>query len=134
MAVRIRMRMMGRKNRPFYRMCAIDSKVGRDGRVVEELGYYDPMVREVDARAILKGERIAYWMSVGALPSEKCSVLIKKYGQNGTHAQSQQAALERLKINKPKAPPPRKVELPKPPEPVAVEAVATEGVTEGASE
>ena len=135
MAVRIRMKMMGRKNRPFYRLCAIDSKVGRDGKVVEELGYYDPMVREKDARAILKGERIAYWMSVGALPSEKAAVLIKKYGQNGTHAQMQLQALEKVKLSKPKAPPPRRVELPKPPEPVAAEAApAEEAPAEAAAE
>ncbi len=118
MAVRIRMKRMGRVNRPFYRVCAIDSKRGRDGRVIEELGYYDPLVREVDARAILKGERIAYWMSVGALPSERCTVLIKKYGHEGTHLAAQQTALERLKINKPKAPPPVKIPLKKA-EPVA---------------
>ena len=113
MAVRIRMKRIGRINRPFYRMCAIDSQVGRDGKVIEELGHYDPMIGEVDARAILKGERIAYWLSVGALPSDRCRVLIKKYGQGGTHAAAQAQALERLKLNKPQAPPPRKIPLKK---------------------
>ena len=70
MAVSIRMKRFGRHRRPFFRVCAIDSKRGRDGRVIEELGYYDPLVRDVDARAVLKGERIAYWVSVGAQPSE----------------------------------------------------------------
>jgi len=69
--VRIRMKMMGRHKRPFFRLCAIDSRCPRDGKVIEELGYYDPMIRDTDARAILKGERIAYWISVGAQPSEK---------------------------------------------------------------
>ena len=54
-------------------------------KCIEELGHYDPLVKDTDARAILKGERIAYWLSVGAQPSENCHVLIKKYGQNGTH-------------------------------------------------
>lgn len=112
MAVRLRMKRLGRKNRPFYRVCAIDSRRGRDGRVIEELGHYDPLVREVDARAILNGERLAYWMSVGALPSDRVRVLIKKYGKDGTHAQAQQDALQRLQVNKPKAPPPQKVPLP----------------------
>ena len=58
MAVRIRMKKLGRRRRPFYRVCALDGRVARDGRVIEELGYYDPMVRDVDARAILNGERI----------------------------------------------------------------------------
>lgn len=127
----IRMKRFGRVNRPFYRVCAIDRKRGRDGRVIEELGYYDPLVPEVDARAILNGERIAHWLSVGAQPSDRMRVLIKKYGQNGTHAAAQQQALERLKLNKPKAPPPRKVPLP---QPVAAGAAGGESSGEGAAE
>lgn len=129
----IRMKRLGRVNRPFYRVCAIDRKRGRDGRVIEELGYYDPLIGEVDARAILNGERIAYWLSVGAQPSERMKVLIKKYGQNGTHASAQQQALERMKINKPKAPPPRKIPLPVPAAPAA-SAEGGESAGEGASE
>jgi len=95
-AVRIRMKQMGRKHRPFFRICAVDSRKPRDGRVIEELGTYDPMVRDTDARAILNGERLQYWLSVGAQPSDKVEVLIKKYGAGGTHADQQQAALARL--------------------------------------
>jgi small subunit ribosomal protein S16 len=90
------MKRMGRKNRPFYRLCAIDQRSPRDGRVLEELGHYDPMCRETDARAILKGERIKYWLSVGAQPSDNVSVLIKKYGSEGTHLEQQAAAIGRL--------------------------------------
>ena len=96
MAVRIRMKRMGRKSRPFYRLCAIDQRSPRDGRVLEELGHYDPMCKEVDARAVLNGPRIDYWISVGAQPSENVDVLIKKYGSNGSHLQQQQDALQRL--------------------------------------
>jgi small subunit ribosomal protein S16 len=95
-AVRIRMKRMGRKSRPFYRLCAIDQRSPRDGRVLEELGHYDPMCKEVDARAVLNGSRIDYWISVGAQPSENVDVLIKKYGTNGSHLQQQQDALQRL--------------------------------------
>lgn len=130
MAVSIRMKRFGRHRRPFFRVCAIDSKRGRDGRVIEELGHYDPLVREVDARAVLNGERVAYWVSVGAQPSERVSVLIKKYGKDGTHLAAQQAALERLRVNKPKAPPPMKVPPKKVEEPAAPEAAATEGGAE----
>lgn len=129
MAVRIRMKRLGRAHNPFYRVCATDHRAPRDGRVIEELGYYDPMVKETDARAILNGDRIEYWMSVGALPSHKCGVLIKKYGKNGTHLEQQREALERLAANKPMAPAPVKVALPKPetPEvPAAEEAPADE--------
>jgi len=87
---------MGRKHRPFFRVCAMDSRAPRDGRVIEELGIYDPMVRETDARAILKGERIDYWLGEGAKPTPKVGVLIKKYGSQGTHLDQQQVALGRL--------------------------------------
>ena len=96
MAVRIRMKKLGRRHRPFYRICAMDSHTPRDGRVLEELGTYDPMVPETDARAVLNGERINYWLGVGAQPSDKVGVLIKKYGAEGTHLEQQQAALARL--------------------------------------
>ena len=96
MAVRIRMKKMGRRHRPFYRICATDSRRPRDGRVLEELGTYDPLVPETDARAVLNGERVAYWLSVGAQPSEKVQVLIKKYGTGGSHLEAQRQALDRL--------------------------------------
>lgn len=97
MAVRIRLKKMGRKARPFFRFCAVDSRQPRDGKVIEELGYYDPMVPETDARVVLKTERVDYWLSVGAQPSQKASVLIKKYGSQGTHVAQQKSAQERLK-------------------------------------
>ena len=93
MSVRIRMKQFGRKHRPYYRICAMDIRRPRDGRVLEELGTYDPLVPDTDARAVLNGERIAYWLSVGAQPSDKVRVLIKKYGAGGTHVAVQQAAL-----------------------------------------
>jgi len=95
-AVRIRMKKLGRRHRPFYRICAMDSRAPRDGRVLEELGTYDPMVPEVDALAVLNGERVKYWLSVGAQPTEKVGVLIKKYGPEGTCLEKQKAALDRL--------------------------------------
>jgi small subunit ribosomal protein S16 len=125
MSVRIRMKKMGRPHRPFFRVCAMDIRSPRDGKVIEELGYYDPMVRDVDARAILKGDRIAYWLSVGAQPSDKVKVLIRKYGQNGTHLAAQQSALEKQKSYKPQAPAPYKPE-PKP-EPVAEASATADG-------
>ncbi len=96
MAVRIRMKRMGRRHRPFFRICAMDARAARDGRVLEELGTYDPMVPEVDARTVLRGERIAYWLGVGAQPTEKVRVLIKKYGPQGTRLAEHHAALDRL--------------------------------------
>ncbi len=96
MAVRIRMKKMGRRHRPYFRICAMDSRSPRDGRALEELGTYDPMIPDTDARAQLKGERIQYWLGVGAQPSDNVKVLIKKYGLDGTHLEQQKAALDRL--------------------------------------
>lgn len=79
MAVRIRMKQLGRKHRPYYRIVAIDARQPRDGRVIEELGSYDPMVKNTDERVKLKPDRVKYWMGVGAQPSEKVAVLLKKY-------------------------------------------------------
>ena len=79
MAVRIRMKMMGRKHRQYFRIVAIDHRQPRDGRVIEELGSYDPQVRNTDERVKLKPSRIKYWLSVGAKPSEKVEILFKKY-------------------------------------------------------
>lgn len=98
MAVRIRMKKMGRAHRHFFRICATDKRSPRDGRVLEELGTYDPMIPDADARAVLKRERVSYWLGVGAQPSEKVAVLIKKYGENGTHLDAQRAALEKLSM------------------------------------
>ena len=123
MAVRIRLKRLGRTHRPFFRVCAMDCRSPRDGRAIEELGTYDPMVKDRDARAILNGERIDYWLSVGAQPSDKVKVLIKKYGTNGSHLSQQAEALEKLKI-KPQAPPPVKIELPKPETPAEPESGA----------
>ncbi len=96
MAVKLRMKKLGRKHRPFFRICAMDSRTPRDGRAIEELGTYDPMVPDADARVKLERERIAYWMSVGAQPSPKVAVLIRKYGTGGTHVDANTAALEKL--------------------------------------
>jgi len=73
------MKSLGRKHRPYFRIVAIDHHQPRDGRVIEELGSYDPMVKDTDSRVQLKPDRVKYWMSVGALPSEKVAILIKKY-------------------------------------------------------
>lgn len=136
MAVKIRMKKLGRKHRPFFRICAVDSRNPRDGRVLEELGTYDPMVNDVDARALLKSERIDYWIGVGAQPSDRVRVLIKKYGSQGTHLDQQRAARERLAMPKivPDAGEPVYVPAAEGAEPVAVAAAAPASETAGASE
>ena len=78
MAVRIRMKRMGRKHRPFYRVCVIDGQKAREGRAIEEVGTYDPMVHNKSERVKLNLERIEYWISVGAQPSHNVATMIKK--------------------------------------------------------
>jgi small subunit ribosomal protein S16 len=80
MAVKIRFRRMGRKNHPFYRLNAIDSRSPRDGRVIEELGYYDPMLKDQAKQFVVKLDRCKYWLDTGAIPSGTVSSLLKKSG------------------------------------------------------
>ncbi|WP_315851715.1 30S ribosomal protein S16 [Roseimaritima multifibrata] len=129
------MKKMGRTHRPFFRLCAVDQRSPRDGRVIEELGHYDPMIPETDARAILNGERINYWISVGAQPSDKAGVLIKKYGIGGTHLEKQQEALDRLGKRKHYewAPAPAAPPKPAKKEEAAVEEPAAEASDEAAA-
>jgi len=71
---------MGRRHRPFYRVAAIDRRRRRDGRVIEELGYFDPICKDESKQFVLNAERIAYWLSVGAQPSDTVRGLIKRAG------------------------------------------------------
>ena len=73
------MKQMGRKHRHYYRIVAIDGRQPRDGRVIEELGTYDPHVKVKENRVTLTPARIKYWLSVGAQPSENVAVFLKKY-------------------------------------------------------
>lgn len=69
---------MGRRHQSFFRLSAMDSRSPRDGRVIEELGWYDPNAKEQDQQATLKRERIEYWLGVGAQPSETVRDMLKK--------------------------------------------------------
>lgn len=92
MAVRIRMKQMGRTHRHYYRIVAIDSRQPRDGKVIEELGTYDPHVKEKSERVTLRPERIKYWKSVGALPSEHCEAIFKKFMKKWEEIEANNAA------------------------------------------
>ncbi|MED5474492.1 MAG: 30S ribosomal protein S16 [Candidatus Neomarinimicrobiota bacterium] len=78
MAVRIRMKRLGRRKRPFYRLVAIDSKSRREGAEVERLGWYDPLNK--DNHFDLKEERIRHWLGIGAKASSAARGLFKKSG------------------------------------------------------
>ncbi len=78
MSVKIRLRRMGAKKRPFYRMVVADSRVARDGRFIETLGYYNPCVQPSDIK--IDGDRARYWLGVGAQPSDTAAGLLKSQG------------------------------------------------------
>ncbi|GAX59883.1 30S ribosomal protein S16 [Candidatus Scalindua japonica] len=76
--VKLRLKRMGRRNRAFFRLCAFDAREERDGRSIEQLGTYDPMEKDEDKKVVLKRERIEYWLSVGAQPTETVASILKK--------------------------------------------------------
>ena len=80
MSVRIRLTRMGRKNRPYYRVGAYDNRTRRDGEAIEFLGTYDPLNPDPAKQYTLKNERLEYWVSVGAQPSETVASLMRKAG------------------------------------------------------
>lgn len=80
MSVKLRLKRFGRKNRHFFRLNAMDGRAPRDGRVIEQLGWYDPEAKQADKQTLLHRERIEYWLKVGAEPSETVKQLLKRNG------------------------------------------------------
>jgi len=74
----------GRVHRPFYRLNAIDSRKPRDGKVIEELGSFDPLEGQAEKAISFNADRVKYWLSVGAQPSETVRGLLKKAGIDPT--------------------------------------------------
>lgn len=80
MSVKLRLKRMGRSHGAFFRLNAIDSRSPRDGRVIEELGYYDPCNKNKDAQFKADLEKCKSWLDKGAIPSETVSTLLKRSG------------------------------------------------------
>ena len=78
MAVKIRLRRMGKKKAPFYRIIVADSRSPRDGRFIEELGYYDPMTNPATVK--LENEKVEKWLNNGAQPTETVKSILAKNG------------------------------------------------------
>ena len=76
MAVKIRFKRMGAKKNPFYRVVVADARSPRDGRFIEELGYYNPMTKECK----IDNEKAADWINKGAQPTDTVRALLKKNG------------------------------------------------------
>ena len=110
MAVKLRLSRMGRSHKAFFRLNAIDSRSPRDGAVIEELGFHDPLVKDPSKEFVANLDRCKYWLDKGAIPSERVSTLLKRAGVE--HKQ---------------------LRLPKPGKPKAVPAAEGEKKAEGAT-
>lgn len=82
--VKLRLKRFGRTHRPFYRLNAMDQRSPRDGRPIEELGFFDPQHADAAKQIQFNAERVKYWLSVGAQPSETVASLLKKSGIDPT--------------------------------------------------
>jgi len=78
--VKLRLKRFGRRNRPYYRITAVDHRTRRDGRVIEEIGTYDPINKDADKQFTVNRERAEYWLSVGAQPSDTVASILRKSG------------------------------------------------------
>ena len=78
MATKIRLKRIGRRNRPFYRMVVMDSRSRRDGAAIEELGWYNPI--DLDKSFSLKDERILHWLKEGAQTTDAAHKLLRRAG------------------------------------------------------
>ena len=76
MAVKIRLRRMGQKKAPFYRIVVADSRSPRDGRFIEQIGHYNPMTEPADVQ--IDAEKAAKWIKNGAQPTDTVRALLKK--------------------------------------------------------
>jgi small subunit ribosomal protein S16 len=89
MAVKIRLKRMGAKKKPFYRLVVADSRSPRDGRFIEEVGYYNPVAEPVEVK--IDDEKAIKWLKNGAQPTDTVKDLFKKYGVLEKMEQSKKA-------------------------------------------
>lgn len=91
MSLRIRLARGGAKKRPFYRIVVADSRMPRDGRFIERIGSYNPMLpKDHPDRVVLKEERVRHWLGVGALPSDRVSRFLGTAGLAAARAVPEQ--------------------------------------------
>ena len=125
MAIKIRLARGGSKKRPFYRIVATDSRMPRDGRFIEKLGTYNPLLpKDDEKRVIMNMERIKYWLDLGAKPTDRIQRMLEADGtlpktlrSNPQKAIAGKAAQERLKSKSDKMKVHEEVKTPEPDEP-----------------
>lgn len=74
------MKRMGRRHRPFFRINAVEKKTQRDGKIIEQLGWYDPLEKDAAKALVLNDERVKHWLSAGAQPSDTMMDILSKRG------------------------------------------------------
>ena len=142
MSLKIRLSRAGAKKRPFYRVVVADTRSPRDGRFLERLGTYDPMLpKDHPERVRLNEERIRHWLGVGALPSDRVArflgaaeiIPMPAQRNNPEKGQPRAKALERQAARAEKAKAAAEAEAETPPETVAEEAAPEEAAPEEAA-
>jgi len=106
LATKIRLKRIGRRNRPFYRMVAMDSRNRRDGAAIEELGWYNPI--DPNHSYDLKDERILHWLGEGAQPTDAAKKLLRRAGlshrwhlmQQGLDASDLEKEMKKWELNR----------------------------------
>ena len=134
MAMKIRLARGGNKKRPFYRIVAADSRMPRDGRYIEKLGTYNPLLpKDSEERVKMDAERVQYWLGQGAQATDRVTrmleaagVMEKKQRNNPNKGKPGQKATERAEEKAVKAA--ESAEAEKAPEPIVEEPVAEEAV------
>ena len=120
--VKIRLRRFGKRNTPIYRVVVADKRSPRDGRIIEEIGTYDPLLK--NNNFTLKLDRVDYWLGVGAQPSDTVASFIKKARKGPVEAAAEEPVVEAVEA--PAAPEP----VPEPEVAVAEEPAAEEPAAE----
>jgi len=78
--VRIRLKRMGRRNHPFYRINAVEKRTQRDGKILENLGWYDPMATDPAKQLSVKGDRVKHWLALGAQATDTVNDILAREG------------------------------------------------------
>jgi small subunit ribosomal protein S16 len=139
MAMKIRLARGGNKKRPFYRIVAADSRMPRDGRYIEKLGTYNPLLpKDSEERVKMNAERVQYWLGQGAQATDRVTRMLEAAGimekqerNNPNKGKPGQKATERAEEKATKAA--EAFEVEKAPEPVMEEPVADDPVAEAPS-
>ena len=97
MALKIRLRVQGRNNRPFYRLVVADGRSPRDGKYLEAIGWYNPFIAEFDKSFYMKPDRVQHWLNNGAQFTESVEALVKKANPSITTQLTEKVIAKKVK-------------------------------------